>query len=143
MSLEILLLPAGMAAAAAIRQAMDSSLCEGCKATSIGDIGILLSVLERVGASVGESTDDRVEGSISGNNFVFQKMGNAFLGKTLSQSAMTTEELIAIVQAEAGAVFQELTVQKVREQAHSLGLTLITEAQQDGEIRMVFESVSQ
>jgi hypothetical protein len=140
-SLEILLLPAGMAAVAAIRQARDSSLCEGCKATNIAGKSILLSALARLGAVITAETEDRVEGKLAGNNFVFQKMGDAFLGKTLSESEMTTEELLSKVQEEAGFVFQEMTVQKVREQANALGLTLVTEAQQNGEIRMVFETV--
>jgi hypothetical protein len=130
-----------MAAVAAIRQARDSSLCEGCKATNIAGKSILLSALARLGAVITEETDDRVEGNLAGNNFVFQKMGEAFLGKTLSESEMTTEELLSKVQEEAGFVFQEMTVQKVREQANALGLTLVTEAQQNGEIRMVFETV--
>ena len=142
MSLEILLLPAGMAAVAAIRQAMDSSLCEGCKATNIAEKEILLKALSRMGALITQESADRVEGSLGGSNFVFQKMGDAFLGKTLSDSELTTEDLLSRVQDEAGFVFQEMTIQKVREQADLMGLTLVTEATDNGDVRMVFEVIS-
>lgn len=142
MSVELLLIPLGIAAVAAIREARSTDLCEKCRATRIKDTSLLLDALERAGVTdVIANNEDRVIGRSAHGTVTFQRVGETFLGR-VDGNEQATVTLLADLDRHVGLLVQEQNVRLVRERAATLGYRLITEQDDDGAVRLVFEEVS-
>lgn len=142
MSLEVLLIPLGIAAIAAIREARSTDLCEKCKNTRITDASLLVEVLERMGATNLVVTDSRITATTSYGPATFQMVGNLFLGRVDGSVQALTEAMLAQVDSTLGNISQARSVERIRERAAEMGLVLLTEHADDGTVQLVFEQAS-
>lgn len=138
MSLEILLLPLGIAAVAAIRQARSTDLCEKCKTTRITDQGLLVEALRAMGATKIRESEGRLTASTSYGPVTFQRVGTLFLGR-VDKSEEKTQSMLADLDVNVGRITQFHTVESVRRQAQAMGMVLIEERSEDGTVQLVFE----
>ncbi|MDP9883103.1 hypothetical protein J2W21_000593 [Sinomonas atrocyanea] len=138
MSLEVLLIPLGIAAIAAIKEARSSDLCEKCKATRIEDQSLLVEALQALGATDIQQTNGRLTAKSRFGQLTFARVGKAFLGR-VDGAESATPSMLAELDSAVGSILQFRTVESVREQAASMGLTLITQTAQDGTVQLVFE----
>lgn len=138
MSLEVLLIPAGIAVIAALKEARSSDLCEKCKTTRITDQQLLTEALAAIGAADMKVHEGRVTGLSSLGPFTFQRIGEVFLGR-VDKNESQTEVLLSQLDQAAGAILQHRTVENVRAQAAAMGMKLITQQAVDGNIELVFE----
>lgn len=138
MSLEVLLIPLGIAAVAAIRQARSSDLCEKCKATRITDQKLLEESLLALGATKVQASNGRVTARTVHGPVTFQRIGEIFLGR-VDKAPHKTDAMLQDLNAATGTILQYRTVQAVREQAAAMGMTLVEERADDGTVQLVFE----
>jgi len=139
MSLEVLLIPLGIAAIAAIKEARSTDLCEKCKNTRITDASLLVEVLERMGAADLVVADSRITAATSFGPVTFQMVGKLFLGRVDGNVEALTEAMLAQVDATLGTISQARSVERIRERAAEMGLILVTENADDGTVQLVFE----
>lgn len=139
MSLEVLLIPIGIAAVAAIKEARSTDLCEKCKPTRIVDPDVLHEALSLIGATVTSATADRVMATSRWGNLMFQKVGDVFLGRVDNASEPITSEMLAELDGGVGRVMQSRTAQLVVERAQALGFRLIEQRDEHGSLNYVFE----
>jgi hypothetical protein len=138
-SLEVLLIPLGLAAIAAIREAQSTDLCERCRPTRITDQSLLRAALSQLGAEKVTEFEGRITGSIGPETFTFQRVSSVFLGRIDKGSEDQTGAFLADVDRETGRIVQDRSVNEVRARASQLGLTLIQERSSDGTVQLVFE----
>jgi hypothetical protein len=138
MSLEVLLIPIGIAAIAALKEARSTDLCEKCKATRLEDRSLLLEALQALGATQILEQDGRVTATSRFGRLTFAQVGGIYLGRVDGAEELT-QGMLAELDKAVGAILQFRTVNSVREEAARMGLTLITQTAQDGTIQLVFE----
>jgi len=139
LSLEVLLIPLGIAAVAAIREARSTSLCEKCHATNVADQALLITALDGIGATAVAQSDGRVTCDSTFGSLTFQRIGEVFLGRVDGGTHSQTATMISAVSAAAGRIAQARMVQIVQERASDMGLTLITQKAEDGTVQLVYE----
>lgn len=142
MSLEVLLIPIGIAAIAAIAESRSTDLCEKCRATRIVDVDILHEVLTELDARVLTTTDSRLSASSEWGPLTFQKVGDVWLGRVDNASEEQTIEMIAAVDVTVGQLMRARTARQVVERAEALGYRLIEQTEVDGSLNYVFEEAS-
>ncbi|MEC5180529.1 hypothetical protein RCH07_001882 [Arthrobacter sp. CG_A4] len=138
MSLEVLLIPIGIAAIAAIRQARSTDLCEKCKTTRIKDQQLLHDALIATGATHLSMGDGRITGHSPYGRVTFQLVGDVFLGRVDGSDEATTA-MLAALDTSVGGLLQQRTVDSLRTRAAEMGLTLITQTSSNGDVQLVFE----
>lgn len=138
MSLEVLLIPLGIAAIAAIKEARSTDLCEKCKATRIEDQSLLVEALTALGATDIRQNEGRLTATSRYGELTFARVGQVFLGR-VDGTEEATPGMLADLESAVGAILQFRTVESVREQAAAMGLTLLTQTAQDGTVQLVFE----
>lgn len=142
MSVEILLIPIGIAAFAAWREARSTDLCERCRTTRITDQELLLEALQAMGATSMTSVSGRVVGQVPAGSFTCQKVGDVFLARIDGAPDSVTIDFVGEVEQSVGRVLHERNVKRVRERAEEMGMSLLTLTQHDGTTRLVFEAAS-
>ncbi|RJT97358.1 hypothetical protein D6T65_13435 [Arthrobacter frigidicola] len=141
MSLEILLLPLGIAAVAAIKQARSTDLCEKCRTTRITDQGLLVAALRAMGATEIMETEGRLSARTAYGPVTFQRVGSVFLGR-VDKAEAETPHMLAELDVKVGHITQIHTIENVRRQAAAMGMVLIEERSEDGTVQLVFEQGS-
>lgn len=141
MSLEVLLIPLGIAAIAAIREARSTDLCEKCKTTRIKDQHLLHDALVAMGATRLSLGDGRITGESPHGRITFQRVGEVFLGRVDGSDQEATTNMLAALDMTVGTLLQQRTVDSLRTRAAEMGLTLITQTTDNGEVQLVFEQV--
>lgn len=141
MSLEILLLPLGIAAVAAIKQARSSDVCAKCKTTRITDQSLLVTALREMRASNIQEIRGRVTATTSHGPVTFQQIDTIFLGR-VDKAERKTPEMLAELDGHVGRITQMVTIANVRRQAEEMGMVLIEERSEDGTVQLVFEQSS-
>ncbi|PPF53359.1 hypothetical protein C5B94_09925 [Clavibacter michiganensis] len=139
MSLEVLLIPLGIAAYAAWREASSTDLCESCKSTRITEQGLLVDALSALGAVRITQAEGRVTGHIGANSFTFQRVGEIFLGRIDGAADTVTLDFLHHLERQVGGIVQARNIETVRVRAAEMGMTLISEVAEDGSVRMIFE----
>lgn len=140
MSIEIILIPLGIAAYTAFKEHRRTDLCEGCKQTRITSTDLLVRVLEDLGA-----TDIMVEHHIitarsPRGTLRFQQVDGVFLGRVDRGSEEETRLLLADVDSTVGRIVQAEKLDEMRTRAAQLGLILVgEELADDGTVQLVFE----
>jgi len=142
MSLEVLLIPIGLAALAALREIRSTDLCEKCKATRITDQALLVQALTGVGASNLVEADGRVTAESRFGSLTFQRVGATYLGRVDGADAVVTAEMLTDLDRSVGEITQMRSMNRIRERATELGLVLLSERNEDGSIQLVFEQAS-
>jgi hypothetical protein len=146
MSVEVILIPLGIAAFGAIstlvKEARSNDLCEKCKATRVTDRSILLDALVRMGAVVRSDESDRVLADGPWGSLTFQRVGDVFLGRVDGDDEHATQSMLEELDANVGRVVQGRTAAQLVERAEALGLRLIEHRDEDGELRYVFEAAT-
>lgn len=143
MSLEVLLIPIGIAAVAAWREHQRTDLCEKCKATRIGDRNLLLQSLQAMGATDLLYDDERVRGSWQGHTLTFQRVGEVFLGRVDQGSEAQTNTMLTALDTALGSLAQRQNLALAKERAAVLGLQLVSEhVNDDGSVDLVFEEAT-
>lgn len=140
MSVEVLLIPIGIAAFAAWRESRSTDLCEKCKTTRITDQRLLVEALMMIGASHLHVAEGRITGQTRYGPITFQRVGEVFLGRVDKADEQTTSAMLTELERAVGSVTQAKSVARIRERAAQLGLTLVTERAQDGNVQLVFET---
>jgi hypothetical protein len=139
MSLEVLLIPFGIAAVAAIREARSTSLCEGCRATNVADQSLLVAALAELKTERLVQFDGRVTCRSTFGQLTFQRIGGVFLGRVDNGTSATTLAMVEAVSSAAGGLAQRQMIRTVQERAAGMGLTLVSEATTDGSVQLVYE----
>jgi hypothetical protein len=138
-SLEVLLIPIGIAAIAAIREARSTNLCEKCKTTRIKDQKLLHDALVAMGATRLSSGQGRITGDSPYGRITFQLVGDVFLGRVDGTDQDATTNMLAALDMSVGALLQQRTVESLRTRAAEMGLTLIAQTSDNGDVQLVFE----
>jgi hypothetical protein len=138
MSLEVLLIPIGIAAIAAIREARSTDLCEKCKTTRIKDQQLLYDALVATGATHLSVGAGRITGDSPYGRITFQLMGDVFLGRVDGSDEASTA-MLAALDTSVGTLLQQRTVDSLRTRAAEMGLTLIRQTNSNGDVQLVFE----
>lgn len=141
MSIEVLLIPLGIAAIAAIKEARSSDLCERCKDTRITDQELLVQGLAMIGVVDIVQADGRVTGSATYGPITFQRVGQVFLGRVDTGSDLETAALLVGLERAIGGIVQQRSVSEIRQRASELGMTLIEERSEGGTVQFIFEQV--
>jgi hypothetical protein len=140
MSIELLLIPVGLAAYAALKEHRRTDLCEGCKQTRVVQPELLVRALERLGA-----TDIVIDGQVIAAQSVrgslrFQLIEGLFLGRVDNGSEEETQRLLADLDSAVGEIVQSDKVEEMRTRAAQLGLRLVgEEVADDGTVQLIFE----
>ncbi|QXC59907.1 hypothetical protein KSP35_16200 [Aquihabitans sp. G128] len=144
MSIEVILIPIGIAAYSAYKERHRTDLCEGCRQTRITDPALLERTLVSLGAT-GVVVDFEglvVTGQLGQDVVRFQLIGGAYLGRIDDSTDEATEAFVSAVDAEVGRLVQADKVDEMRTRAAQLGLVLVgEEVAEDGTVQLVFEEV--
>ena len=139
MSLEVLLIPFGIAAIAAIREARSTSDCERCRATNVSDQGLLVASLHAMGASEIVQAEGRVNCRTAFGPLTFVRVGDVFMGRVDGGADHQTTSMVAALGATAGGIAQQRMVETVQERASQMGMTLVSQTGRDGSVTLVYE----
>ena len=139
MSLELLLMPLGVAAFTAWREASETALCEKCRTTRITDQALLVAALAELGAVDVRETDGRVTARTHQGHLTFQRIGEVFLGRVDDADDAVTTSMLSELEVVTGHITQARTVADLRTKAHEMGMVLVEEKADDGTIQLVFE----
>lgn len=139
MSLEVLLIPLGIAAYAALKESRSTDLCEKCKSTRITDRELLCEALKNLGATDLRTVDNRIEARMQQGQVTFQKVGETFMGRVDNAAEAVTLSMLGAVDTEVGRITQQRSIESMRLRATELGLTLIEERASNGTVQLVFE----
>lgn len=142
MSLEVLLIPLGIAAVAAIREARSADLCEKCKTTRIKDQQLLHDALLAIGATSLSVADGRITGDSPYGRITFQRIGEVFLGRVDHSDDQVTDNMLAALDMSVGALLQQRTIASLRTRAAEIGMTLVSQTAANGEVQLVFEQAT-
>jgi hypothetical protein len=140
-SIEVLLIPIGIAAFAAWRGSQDQSAEENRQhlPTRITDEELLMEALHAVGATKVKSVNGRVTGHTEVGEVSFERIGDNFHGRVKNGTAESTSTLLGEIEVAVGGIVQARSAERIRERATELGLVLITEHDEDGTLQFVFE----
>ncbi|WP_270411661.1 hypothetical protein [Microbacterium maritypicum] len=143
MSVEVLLIPLGIAAYGAVaswaKEARSVDLCEKCKATRVMEMPLLVEALTAMGVVVTQLADDRLTGTSEWGSLTFQKVGDLFLGRVDGHDEDATRSMLAALDAQVGRIAQMRTAELVVERAKELGFRLIEQRDDNGALNYVFE----
>lgn len=139
MSLEVLLIPVGIAAIAAIREARSTDLCEKCKPTRVKDQELLRDALLTMGATRLSLGQGRITGDSPYGRITFQLVGDVFLGRVDGPDLEATTNMLTALDMSVGALLQQRTVESLRIRAAEMGLTLLTQKSENGDVQLIFE----
>lgn len=142
MSLEVFLIPIGIATIAAIREARSTDLCEKCKTTRITDQQLLQDTLLAMGATDLSIADGRITGNSSYGRITFQRIGEVFLGRVDGADEKTTTNMLAALDASVGALLQQRTIISLHARAAEMGMVLVSHSTANGEVQLVFEEAT-
>ena len=142
MSLEVLLIPLGIAAIAAIREARSTDLCEKCKTTRIKDQQLLQEALIAMGATDLSVTHGRVTGDSPYGRITFQQIGEVFLGRVDGADDQVTSNMLAALDMSVGALLQQRTIASLHARAAEMGMILVSQTAANGEVQLVFEQAT-
>lgn len=142
MSLEVLLIPLGIAAIAAIKEARSTDLCEKCKTTRITDQQLLQDALMGMGATSLSVADGRITGGSPYGRITFQRVGDVFLGRVDGADGQVTDNMLAALDMSVGALLQQRTIASLYERAAEMGMTLVSQTTANGEVQLVFEQAT-
>lgn len=142
MSIEVLLIPIGITAVAALKESLAAGQYEKWATTRIAEVDILLEALPLMGATVIGSSAERVTADSAWGVLTFQKMGAAFLARTGNGSDESDKEMLAELDAVVGRIMQARTAQIVVERARALGFNLIEQRNEDGSLNYLFEEMA-
>lgn len=142
MSLEVLLIPLGIAAIAAIREARSTDLCEKCKTTRITDQQLLQDGLLAMGASDLSVTEGRITGNSPYGRITFQRIGEVFLGRVDAASSEATDNMLAALDMSVGGLLQQRTIASLHARAAEMGMVLVSQTAANGEVQLVFEQAT-
>jgi hypothetical protein len=145
MSVELLLIPIGIAAYSAIhayaKEARSVDLCEKCKATRAMQLPVLVEALLAMGVSITSQQEDRVHGVSPWGDLTFQKVGDLFLGRVDGNDAQASQLMLTALDAEIGKIAQLRTAELVVQRAEELGFRLIEQTDDLGTLKYVFEEI--
>jgi hypothetical protein len=142
MSLEVLLIPLGIAAIAAIREARSTDLCEKCKTTRIKDQQLLHDALLAMGATSLSVADGRLTGDSPYGRITFQRIGEVFLGRVDRADDQVTDNMLAALDMSVGALLQQRAIASLHARAAEMGMTLVSQTAANGEVQLVFEQAT-
>ena len=143
MSIEVLLIPLGMAAYAAWKESRRTDLCKKCRATRLTDRALLVEALEGLGATELAYDDDHVIGRTSYGSVTFRRVEDVFLGRVDDADDATTIAMLDALGSAAGRIVQNRSVEHIRERAAQLGMTLVVQRNEDdGSVELLFEAAS-
>lgn len=142
MSLEVLLIPVGIAAIAAIREARSTDLCEKCKTTRIKDQQLLQDSLIAMGATDLSVAEGRITGNSYYGRITFQRIGEVFLGRVDNGDDETTANMLSALDMSVGGVLQQRTVASLHARAAEMGMVLVSQRAANGEVQLVFEQAT-
>ncbi|WP_026373083.1 hypothetical protein [Agrococcus lahaulensis] len=139
MSVELVLIPIGIAAVAARRMARASSLCERCRATIVADRTLVVEALTVLDWQILDQGNEFVCARTPWGPSLFRQIGEVYLARVDGASDEVTLEMIKVFDAAAGRIAQMRGVQRAMQQATEMGLRLIEQRDEGGQVRLVFE----
>ena len=140
MSIEVLLIPIGIAAYTALKEHRRTDLCEGCRQTRITTSVLLVQALEQMGATEIVVDQHVVTAQMDKESLRFQMVEGVFLGRVDGGSEEETAATLARLDGEVGRIVQAAKVEEMRLRAAQLGLELVgEEVAEDGTVQMIFE----
>ncbi|MHC6591543.1 hypothetical protein [Arthrobacter sp. C152] len=142
MSLEVLLIPLGIAAIAAIREARSTDLCEKCKTTRIKDQQLLQDALVAMGGTNLSVAQGRITGDSPYGRITFQQIGEVFLGRVDRADDQVTSNMLAALDMSVGALLQQRTIASLHARAAEMGMVLVSQTATNGEVQLVFEQAT-
>lgn len=146
MSVEVLLIPLGIAAYGAVstwaRESRSVDLCERCKATRVMEVSLLVEALSAMNVMITSQTADRLTGHSMWGPVTFQKVGDLFLGRVDGADESATLSLLTALDAQVGRIAQARTAALAVERAKELGFRLIEQQDDDGTLNFVFEEIA-
>lgn len=141
MSLEVLLVPLGMMAIAAIKEAREADAVQEQRMLRITDRDLLARSLDSLGtrylrSDTGDVAIDRPEGPV-----IISSDAGVLVARAAAPSQGLTD-FVDAVEAAAGRIRQADSVEQMRLRAAQLGLRIIGEqVSADGTVELVFEEV--
>jgi hypothetical protein len=140
MSIELLLIPLGMAALSALKEHRRTDLCEGCRQTRLTDVTLVIRALQELGATHIVSDGNVVTARSPRGQLRLQLIQGIFLGRVDGGTEAENLQLASDVDEAAGRLVQADKVEEMRTRAAQLGLVLVGEdVADDGTVQLVFE----
>ncbi|MFJ6283323.1 hypothetical protein ACIQHF_09735 [Pseudarthrobacter oxydans] len=139
MSLEVLLIPVGIAA---IREARSTDLCEKCKTTRVTDQQLLHEALLVMGATDLSVAEGRITGNSPYGRITFQRIGEVFLGRVDNAEDVITSDMLAALDMSVGGLLQQRTIASLHLRAAELGMVLVSQTAANGDVQLVFEQAA-
>lgn len=141
MSLEVLLIPLGIAAIAAIREVNNSSQYESYKPTRITDQELLQDSLRSMGATDIRAVDGQVTADSAYGRIAFQRIDKVFHGRVDNDENQTSNLLVALDMS-VGALLQQRTINTLHARASEMGMVLVSQTASNGDVQLVFEEAA-
>lgn len=144
MSISVLLVPLGMAIAAAVSaagQRLEEEGLEELTPIRVVDPQLVAASLARLGAQQISVEGDVVTAETAHGQVSFQRVGEVMAGVVHGLENEQSREFCAAVEDAAGHLAQARAASLAKEQAESLGFRLIEESTDEGTINYVFEEI--
>jgi hypothetical protein len=138
-SIEVLLIPVGIALFAAWRESRSTDLCEKCKSTRIVSQELLVEALGEMEATNISQAEGRVTATTSFGSVTFQLVGETFLGRVDKATEPATLTMLSEMERTVGRLTQARSAERIQQRASELGLRLITHTDDNGVVQLVFE----
>lgn len=140
MSIEILLIPAGIAAYAALKEHREAARLRGSLPLRVTDPELLIQALDQLGATDVAVDESTITASLEGEHLTVRGVDELLLLQVVDGTEEQTAALVEQVDQQVGQALQEAKVEEMRTRAAQLGLVLVGEVvAEDGTVQMIFE----
>lgn len=142
MSLEAVLIPAGMIAYAAIRDHMAPHDFENSMQCRITSRDLLLDSLTSLGAESIEFDGSYISAQLHGRTVRFHAVEGHVIGRVEGGTEDEIKQMLAALDSRAGQLIQISKTAEIRERATEMGYELVgEEIADDGTIQLVYEEI--
>jgi hypothetical protein len=142
MSIELLIIPIGIAAWRAYKEYRRTDVCDGCIESRVNSAELLCRALESLGVTDFKFEESVVTAKRGTADIRFLHVEDAFVGRIDGATEEENRTFVEEVDRAAGRLIQNDKVEAMRTRAAQLGLRLVgEETAEDGTVQMLFEEI--
>jgi hypothetical protein len=95
-----------------------------------------------MGATQLSVAEGRITGHSPYGRITFQRVGEVFLGRVDQAADDVTANMLSALDISVGALLQQRTVASLHARAAEMGMTLVSQTAENGEVQLVFEQAT-